>query len=67
MVLLNKRIQDVAVCIRVLVTNITVAEEGLQGLSTYNFLGELKDELDGSAQVVIGEWVCGAPKNGYSS
>jgi len=49
------------------VTNITVAEEGLQGLSTYNFLGELKDELDGSAQVVIGEWVCGAPKNGYSS
>ena len=40
--------------------------EGLYDPPNRNFLGELTDELDPSREVVIGEWVCGRPKNyGY--
>ena len=36
-----------------------VAGDGLEDPPTGNFLGDLTDELDGSGEVVIGEWVCG--------
>ena len=42
--------------------------EGLYDPPNGDFLGELTDELDSSGDVVIGEWVCGGPKNyGYRS
>lgn len=47
---------------------VLVAGDGLEDPPTGNFLGDLTDELDGSGEEVIGEWVCGGPKNyGYSS
>lgn len=43
-----------------------VVGDGLEDPPTGNFLGDLTDELDRSDEVVIGECVCGGPKN-YSS
>ena len=47
---------------------IFVAGDGLKDPPTWNFLGDLTDELDCSGEVVIGEWVSGGPENyGYAS